>query len=232
MTDMPDSGKDPFGDHGDPFAETDGETGDEQKKTGGSRGGGRRGGKRKLPPARKTAFAAISAALAVVMITIAAWLPVTAAPLLLVSVSWNLAAEKCGIGYGIASVLASVALGFLCSAANVAVLVLVAVVFVPYSLLCTLLSRLHVGYGRVPTAVIRVLSVAAFGALEVFIVYNIAGALAGVNEYVDIGSIISFIAGGNFAAGYIGVTVAAAVIFVLVDVVYCYFFRKVLDKIQ
>lgn len=233
-----DKGDDPFGDDGkggDPFGEGGGSDrfGDDGGKTGDPHGGGKgRGDKHRLPPTRRLAYAAISAALSVVMITIAAWLPVTAAPLLITNISWNAAMEKCGFGYGLMSMIASVALGFLCSAANVAVLVLVAVVFVPYSLLCYGLSRAGVDYKRALKAVLRAVIIAAFGALEVLIVFKIAGALTSVGDYVSIDGIISFIAGGNFALGYFAVTLAVMVIFILVDLIYCYFFRRVLDKLK
>lgn len=228
----------PFGDDGkggDPFGEGGGNDrfGDDGGKKGDPHGGGKgRGDKHRLPPTRRLAYAAISAALSVVMITIAAWLPVTAAPLLITNISWNAAMEKCGFGYGLMSMIASVALGFLCSAANVAVLVLVAVVFVPYSLLCYGLSRAGVDYKRALKAVLRAVIIAAFGALEVLIVFKIAGALTSVGDYVSIDGIISFIAGGNFALGYFAVTLAVMVIFILVDLIYCYFFRRVLDKLK
>jgi len=239
-----DETSDPFGDKGEPFGD-DGKGGDPFGEGGGSDrfgdDGGKkgdphgrkgRGDKRRLPPTRRLAYAAISAALSVVMITIAAWLPVTAAPLLITNISWNAAMEKCGFGYGLMSMIASVALGFLCSAANVAVLVLVAVVFVPYSLLCYGLSRAGVDYKRALKAVLRAVIIAAFGALEVLIVFKIAGALTSVGDYVSIDGIISFIAGGNFALGYFAVTLAVMVIFILVDLIYCYFFRRVLDKLK
>ncbi len=241
-----DETSDPFGDKGEPFG-GDGKGDDPFGEGGGSdrfgesgggkkgdpHGGGKgRGDKHRLPPTRRLAYAAISAALSVVMITIAAWLPVTAAPLLITNISWNAAMEKCGFGYGLMSMIASVALGFLCSAANVAVLVLVAVVFVPYSLLCYGLSRAGVDYKRALKAVLRAVIIAAFGALEVLIVFKIAGALTSVGDYVSIDGIISFIAGGNFALGYFAVTLAVMVIFILVDLIYCYFFRRVLDKLK
>ena len=241
-----DETSDPFGDKGEPFG-GDGKGDDPFGEGGGSdrfgesgggkkgdpHGGGKgRGDKHRLPPTRRLAYAAISAALSVVMITIAAWLPVTAAPLLITNISWNAAMEKCGFGYGLMSMIASVALGFLCSAANVAVLVLVAVVLVPYSLLCYGLSRAGVDYKRALKAVLRAVIIAAFGALEVLIVFKIAGALTSVGDYVSIDGIISFIAGGNFALGYFAVTLAVMVIFILVDLIYCYFFRRVLDKLK
>lgn len=187
-------------------------------------------GRRRMPPARKVAYSAIGAALSVVMITIAAWLPVTVAPLVLISVCYNIVAEKCGIGYGLITMVVSVALGFLCSAANIAVLVLIAVVFVPYSLLCMLIRRLD--YRRVPSAIVRLIVVAAFAALEVLVVYNIGNALVGVNDYVDLANIISFIAGGNFGIGYTMVTLLAVVLFVLVDLVYVYFCRRIVTKLK
>lgn len=221
------NGSDPFGSDGnDPFGGDGGKKGDPH---GGGKG---RGDRRRLPPTRRLAYAAISAALAVVMITIAAWLPVTAAPLLITNISWNAAMEKCGFGYGLMSMIASVALGFLCSAANVAVLVLVAVVFVPYSLLCYGLSKACIDYKRALRAALRTVIIAAFGALEVLIVFKIAGVLTGVGDYVSIDGIISFIAGGNFALGYFAVTLAVMIIFILVDLVYCYFFRRILDKLK
>ena len=186
--------------------------------------------RRRMPPARKVAYSAIGAALSVVMITIAAWLPVTVAPLVLISVCYNIVAEKCGIGYGLITMVVSVALGFLCSAANIAVLVLIAVVFVPYSLLCMLIRRLD--YRRVPSAIVRLIVVAAFAALEVLVVYNIGNALVGVNDYVDLSNIISFIAGGNFGIGYTMVTLLAVVLFVLVDLVYVYFCRRIVTKLK
>ena len=186
--------------------------------------------RRRMPPARKVAYSAIGAALSVVMITIAAWLPVTVAPLVLISVCYNIVAEKCGIGYGLITMVVSVALGFLCSAANIAVLVLIAVVFVPYSLLCMLIRRLD--YRRVPSAIVRLIVVAAFAALEVLVVYNIGNALVGVNDYVDLANITSFIAGGNFSIGYTMVTLLAVVLFVLVDFVYVYFCRRIVTKLK
>ena len=84
--------------------------------------------KKRLPPARKVAYSAIGAALSVVMITIAAWLPVTVAPLVLISICYHIVSDKCGIGYGVITMLVIAALGSLCSAANVAAPLLVAAV--------------------------------------------------------------------------------------------------------
>ena len=186
--------------------------------------------RRKFPPARKLAYAAIGAALSVVMIAIAAWLPVTVAPLVLVSISWNVVAEKCGPLYGLLSMAAGVTLGFLCSAANIAMLVLVAVVFVPYSLFCMLAKRLD--YRTLPKSVVRILLIAAFAALEVLIVYNLGNALVGVNDYIDIARLISAAAGGNFALGYAMITLIAVLAFVLIDFVYVYFSRRILSKLK
>lgn len=216
-----------YADIEDPFGSTPESSGGEAPGSGGQPRPPR---KKRLPPARKVAYSAIGAALSVVMITVAAWLPVTVAPLVLISICYNIVSEKCGIGYGIITMLVSVALGFLCSAANVAVLVLVAVVFVPYSLLCFFICRLD--YKGVPRTVARMLIVAAFAALEVLIVYNIGNALITVNDYVDLSGIISFIAGGNFALGYVMVTLIAVVLFVLVDFVYVYFSRRIIAKLK
>lgn len=196
----------------------------------GEEGGPRRRRPRKLPPSRKIAYSGICTAIAVIMIAVASWLPVTVAPLVLVALSWNVVADKCGIGYAFISMAASVALGFLCSAANIAVLVLIAVAFVPYSLLCMLMRRLD--YGNIFRSVVRIICVAAFAALEVLIIYNLGNALIGVNEYVYLGSVISAAAGGNFALGYAIVTLIGIFAFVLVDFVYVFLSRRIITRLK
>lgn len=183
--------------------------------------------KRRLRPSQKVTYSAIGAALSVVMITIAAWLPVTVAPLILISLCYNIVAERCGIGYGLATMAVSVALGFLCSAANVVVLVLLAVTFVPYSLICMPLKRF--GYGTVRGAIIRIVCVAAFACLDTFILYSLGNFIIG---YIDIAEIIERIAGGNFALGYTAVTLLAVVIFVIVDLIYVFVGRRIAAKLK
>ena len=186
--------------------------------------------RRGLPPARKTAYAAIGTALSVVMITIAAWLPVTIAPLVLVSVCWNIVADKCGTLWALLTIAASLALGFLCSALNVVVLALVAVAFVPYSLLCMLLRRFV--YGGVRHTVVRIVCVSALAALEVLALYFVCGALAGAADYADIAGLAETLGAGNFALGYAMLTLVAVVIFVLVDFMYVRFVRALVGKLK
>lgn len=219
-----DENTDPFGDFGDgPTSEK--QDGNEEGNRADEKGSPvhRRG----LKTSQKVTYSAVGAALSVVMITIAAWLPVTVAPLVLISLCYNLVAEKCGIGYGLATMAVSVLLGFLCSAANVVVLVLLAVTFVPYSLMCMPLRRF--GYKDLRGAVIRIVCVAAFACLDTFILYSLGNFIVG---YLDIGAIIERIAGGNFALGYAAVTLFAVVAFILVDVIYVFVGRRIASKLK
>ncbi len=183
--------------------------------------------RRRLRPSQKVTYSAIGAALSVVMITISAWLPVTVAPLVLISLCYNIVTERCGIGYGIATIAVSVTLGFLCSAANVVILVLLAVTFVPYSLLCMPLARF--GYSRPRDVAVRVSCVAAFACLDVFLLYKLANFIL---EYINLYEIIDRISGNNFAVGYTVLTLISVVIFIIVDVIYVFIGRRIVSKLK
>ena len=64
------------------------------------------------------------------------------------------------------------------------------------------------------------------------IIYNLGNALIGVNEYVDLGSVISAAAGGNFALGYAIVTLIGIFAFVLVDFVYVFLSRRIITRLK
>ncbi len=185
--------------------------------------------KKKVSPARKIAYTAVGTALALAMIALTCYVPVvTIAPLIMISVSYNIVADKCGIGYGIVCMLASVGLGFLVCIGAIGVMLIVLVVFVPYSALCFLIRPL--GYTSVGKGAARAGIVAAFGALETFFVW-LLGSL--VFTYVNIGEMIDkLMQGGSFAAGYLIITVIAMIIFIAVDIMYMTFGQMVVKKLK
>lgn len=169
--------------------------------------------KRRLSQARKITYSATAAAIAMVMMILTCYLPLTVAPLVMISLCYNVVIDRCGFGYGIMTMLVSVGLGFLCCAANVGVLLIVAVVFVPYSFVCVPLKKLD--YSGLKKALVRIAVITVFAALEVLFVFLLGNL---VTDYIDIAGMIESI--GNFAAGYIVVTIVAVILFVCVDVLF------------
>ncbi len=182
--------------------------------------------KKKVSPGRKIAYSAVGTALSLIMIALTCYLPLTAAPLVMISLSFNIVTEKCGLGYGIMCMLASVGLGFVICIGAIGVMLIVVVVFVPYSLLCVFLRKLD--YSSVKKALLRMPIIAAFAALETFFVWLLGSVVVG---YVDITGIIQRI-GGAFAAGYIVVTLIAVLIFEAIDWMFVTFGKAIVKKLK
>ena len=216
----------------DPFGESERKEG--QKGDGASAGGPqelspgppRRKKKRKLSNGRKISYAAVGTAIAVVMMVLTCYLPVTVAPLVMISLCYNIVSEKCGLGYGILTILASVGLGFLCCIGSIGVMIVVVVVFVPYSLLCLPMKRLD--YSSVKKAAIRIVIIAAFAALAVQFVFLLGANVAG---YIDLAALMSDI-GGSFAIGYIVVTLVAVILFVCIDLLFINVGKQIVKKLK
>lgn len=183
--------------------------------------------KRSASRSRRVAYAAVGTAISVVMMVLTCYLPLTVAPLVMISLCYNVVTDKCGVGYGIMTVLASVGLGFLCCAANVAVLLIVVIVFVPYSALCLLLGRLRLDYGGVRKALIRGVSIAAFAALEVLFIYLLGGIVA---DFIDLAGLMSAI--GSLAVGYVVVTLLAIVVFLCIDFLFIAMGRQITRRLK
>lgn len=170
--------------------------------------------KKKVSQGRKVAYTAVGAALSLVMITLTCYLPLTVAPLVMISLCFNIVAEKCGIGYGVLCMAVSVGLGFVICIGAIAVMLIVVVVFVPYSLVCVLLRKLD--YSSLKKTLIRIGVVTAFAALETFFVYLLGSLIVG---YVDFMAIIDKF-GGVFAVGYLLITLIVIALFVAIDWMY------------
>lgn len=166
--------------------------------------------KKRASPAKKIATAAVGTALAVVMITLTCYLPLTVLPLVMISLCFNIVTERCGVWYGFASALAAVGLGFLVCAGNIAVMLIVVVVFVPYSVLCFCLRRLD--YGSVKKALLRAAIVVAYASLDLFFVFLLGELVAAYAPLEDIFARI-----GGFAVGYAVCTLVFDVLFVCID---------------
>ena len=103
------------------------------------------------PSARKIAYAATFTAVSVVAIVASRYLPVTLTALLACSVCYFLCLMRCGIGYGLLCITASLVVSFILGGVGT-VFLLDAVLFAPYSLLAYLMKKLRYS-GK--TAVIR-----------------------------------------------------------------------------
>ncbi len=181
---------------------------------------------RNLTDGRKLAYSSTAAAISIVMTVLTCYLPITVAPLVMISLCYNIVMERCGLSYGIMTIVTSVGLGFLCSAANIAVLLMVAVVFVPYSLICAAIRKFD--YSTIKTACLRIAVVSVFAALDVLFVF-LLGAL--VADYADIASLISRI-GNNFALGYIFVTLIAVLLFVCIDWLFVRLSKTIVKRLK
>lgn len=185
--------------------------------------------KRKRPQlsdGRKIAYAATAAAVSIVMTVLTCYLPITVAPLVMISLSYNIVIERCGLSYGLMTIIASVGLGFLCSAANIAVLLIIAIVFVPYSLICAAIRRFD--YSTVKSACVRIVVISAVAALDVLFIYLLGGFVA---NYADITSLISRI-GNSFALGYILVTLVAVLLFLCIDWLFIRLGKIIVKKLK
>lgn len=182
--------------------------------------------KPRLSGGRKIAYSAVGTAIAVVMMVLTCYLPLTVAPLVMISLCYNIVSEKCGLGYGIMTIIASVGLGLLCCMSNIGVMLIVAVVFVPYSLICLPLKKLD--YSSLKKALIRIVIIAAFGALCVLWVYLLGSIVAG---FVDLESLIGNI-GSSFAIGYTVITLIAVILFVCVDLLFINVGKQIVKKLK
>lgn len=172
----------------------------------------RKSPKKQKSMGRKIAYSAVGSALSVIMMVLTCYFPViTVLPLIMISLSFNVVMERCGIGYGIMTMLVSVGLGFLACGANVAVLLIVAIVFVPYSLICFAIKK--IGYDSIKNVIIRVGIMIAFASLILMIIYFLAGMLI---SYIDVVRLIGLL-GSNFALGYIIINIILVVAIILID---------------
>lgn len=183
--------------------------------------------KRKKPPtSRKITFAAVGAAIIVVMMVIVSYLPLTVAPLIGVALSAVVVCDKCGIGYGITALLVGTGLGFLCGALNVAVLLIVLVIFYPYTIMCVLMRKLD--YRNLKSAFIRLIILCVFAALSVLFMYLLGGLVA---DYSDINGIIEKM-GMSFGAAYIIITIIAILIFICIDYIFMQLSKQIVKHLK
>lgn len=175
------------------------------------------------------AYSAVGTALSLVMIFLTAYVPVlTVAPLVVAALAWNVVIDKCGIGYGIVSMVAAVGLGFLTAiGAGFGVMIVVGIVFVPYSLIAYFMKNLT--YDKPLKVVIRLLILAAFASLAFMGLFFTADAIL---AYVNIIQIIDNISGGNVGIGYFVLNLLAVVLVIGIDYVYLYMRRYILKRLK
>ena len=166
--------------------------------------------------ARKIAYAAVGTALSLAMIFMTAYLPLSIAPLLICALVWNVVIDKCGLGFGLASIAATVALGFLTViGAGFAVMIIIGIVFVPYSLIAHFIDKLV--YDKIWKAAARIGILAVFASVAFVCLYLTANQIMGV---IDIGGIIGKVSGENFALGYAVLNMVAVAAVILIDFMY------------
>lgn len=182
--------------------------------------------RRRLSTARAISFTAMFTAISIVMMVLTCYLPLTIAPLVVISLCYNLAYEKCGIAYGVMCMIASVGLGFLCCSANLGILLIVTIVFVPYSALSLFMKKLD--YSTLFKGAIRVIIVASFSALEVLFIYLLSAQVA---SFIDINGIIAYLR-LDLAVGYLVITLIAMAIFVCVDLLFMRLTKEIAKKIK
>lgn len=119
------------------------------------------------PSARKIAYAATFTAVSVVAIVASRYLPVTLTALLACSVCYFLCLMRCGIGYGLLCITASLVVSFILGGVGT-VFLLDAVLFAPYSLLAYLMKKLRYS-GK--TAVIRAGIIVVFANIVFALIY-------------------------------------------------------------
>jgi len=119
------------------------------------------------PSARKIAYAATFTAVSVVAIVASRYLPVTLTALLACSVCYFLCLMRCGIGYGLLCITASLVFSFILGGVGT-VFLLDAVLFAPYSLLAYLMKKLRYS-GK--TAVIRAGIIVVFANIVFALIY-------------------------------------------------------------
>lgn len=183
----------------------------------------------KPSPSRNIAYSAVAAALSLVMITLTAYVPMlTVAPLIVCALAWNVVIDKCGIGYGIVAMAASVGLGFLTvMGAGFAVMIVVGIVFVPYSLVAYFMKSLT--YEKVWKVLTRIGILIVFASLAFMCLYFTADAIM---AFVNISQIIENISGGNFAVGYFVLNLIAVVIIVGIDYIFLYMRAYIVKRLK
>lgn len=178
---------------------------------------------------RNAAYSAVAAALSLVMIFLTAYVPVlTVAPLVVCALAWNVVIDKCGVKYGIASMLASVGLGFLTVlGAGFGVMIIVGIVFVPYSLLAYFMKPLT--YDKVWKILTRLGTLIVFASLIFICLYFTADAIIG---FIDITRIIDNISGGNFWAGYLVLNLIAVAAVIGIDYIFLYMRAYIVKRLK
>ena len=166
---------------------------------------------------RKTAYSAVATALSLAMIFLTAFVPVmTVAPLLVTALAWNVVLDKCGVGYGLLTMVATIGLGFLTVlGAGYAVMIIIGVVFVPYSLLAYFIKPLT--YDKVWTVAVRLVIMAVFASVALVCLYFTADFIM---SYIKLASLMSTLGGGNFAVGYLIVNLIAVAAVIGIDFMY------------
>lgn len=177
---------------------------------------------------RKVAYSAVAVALSLTMIALSTYVPIfSVAPLVIVSLSWNIVMEKCGLGYGIASMLATIALGFLVSiGAGFSIMIVVGVAFVPYSLVAFFMR--NIDYSK-SYGIIRAIVLLVVASLSFLAMFLLTEAVLG---YIDIMEIISTIFADNIVIGYIVLNVASAIAFIIIDLIYLNMRKYILAKLR
>ncbi|MBD5131381.1 MAG: hypothetical protein HDT28_02125 [Clostridiales bacterium] len=171
---------------------------------------------------KKLTTAAVCTALAVIMCTLTAYLPLSFMPLYLAAFCIFLACKRGSVAYGVLCALASIGLMFLMTGLSVKWLTFV-IMFAPYGIVTVFLHKFD--YRKPKTAIIRALITiayfnATFGALYAIVV-NVA----------TVGIDINIAEWANRVGGYAVLAVIATVVLVPLDFIFCVTAATVLKKI-
>lgn len=174
-------------------------------------------------PSRRIAYAAAGTAIASVAAIATVYLPAKILPLVLASFCFFLVFVKCGILHGAVCAAATMLLTFFCGGAGTS-LVMLAVCFFPYSLLCLLLRRFD--YKKPISALIRAASVAAFVNVAFAAVYFIA-------KYAVLGGMdIIGAVNGLGKLGYLFAALIVSAVAVVTDVLFVMSDKVITPKIK
>lgn len=174
-------------------------------------------------PSRKIAYAAVAAAIASVSAVATVYLPTKILPLVIASFCFFLAYVKCGIFYGIAAAVVTSLITFLCGGLCTS-LIMLAICFFPYSLLCLPLRRF--GYKKPMGALIRISSVVVFVNIAFVAVYFTA-------EYAVLGGMDIVGAVGNFGKfGYLICALIVSAVAAVTDVLFVMCDKVITPKLK
>ena len=127
---------------------------------------------------RKITYTAVCVAIAVISVLLSQFSPARIVPLILCSLAFYVAFARCGIVYGVISVIAGVAICFFISGINATFLFL-CVVFAPYSILAFCMRKLS--YKVTWQLVIRLVVSAVFFAVAFIVMMLLFDKIAGTS---------------------------------------------------